>query len=217
MGAHCSAEAAFEILPPVKLLLTGDYHVTVNERYKLPSGRLRVISPGSTNLRSINEPERKYLFILYDDATLAEELIPSRRKIEAEIRDAIALDEFIGSWPALLENIRNDSAGLPEQIRLPLLWLRYSAEMPEAYSRVADMAGDDAEIFRKELPAGGDGPVIERFERDKAVTHGLIGCLSLLVEADSDDFNALRELLTSPDPAETLADFARKRGVDFET
>jgi len=210
MGENCSAEGSFADVPPVPLLLTGDFHTTIDAQY----GKLRVLSPGSTSLRSVNEPADKHFFVLYDNGEVVTETIPTRQKLEVSVYDENELALFLDEWPITKHRLQEASAGLPDNLQLPIVWFKYSFDLLDVYEKVSSVIGADAEIFRKELQIAREQQVIERFERDSAVADGLVGCLLLLVE-DKDDFTVLRDLLVSTDQAETLAAIAHERGIEL--
>jgi len=218
MGIQCAAEASFSQIPGTgKLLFTGDYHFNMDAVYDGRDDPLRVISPGSTNIRAINEPGDKYFYVLYDNGEFEACSIPSRLKQEVRVRDAQEVSDFCSNWPMLHQDMMDISATLPEELRYPLLWLKYPIDMPEAFTEIEKIVDGKAEIFRKEIAADRDESVVlSRIERDTAVSSGLLSCLELLVERDSEDYGVLYELLTADDQAAALDRIREARGVPSE-
>jgi hypothetical protein len=217
MGSVCHTEGSFVDLPPGKVLFTGDYHYSVDDFYNVDGGRIRAISPGSTNLRAINEPENKYYYVLYDDGSIRQETIPTRRKLSLTCNSLDGLGEMERQWNELYQKAMDNTAGYEEHLRYPLLLFRYPSDIPQLFLALERIVDGRAEIFRKELPPT-DTVCIEvtRYDRDRAIDEGLVGCLGLLVEPNSADYAILSELLTSFEPEEVLKRLRKERGIDDE-
>lgn len=82
------------VAPYCKLLVTGDYHVAFNGSVETTAGSLRVYSPGSICLQSINEPADKSFGLLYSDLSIEEVPLSVRpaHLVQVELRDEESAD-----------------------------------------------------------------------------------------------------------------------------
>ena len=127
MGEVGKPQAAFADVPEnVKLLITGDYHDAIITKHN----KLTVISPGSTHMRSISEPENKSVVLM----TLGEsEKQPIQLKqIPLQSRPCIRLDLTKPSFSSkqVISYLTNwkHTVDLPEEIQTPLLFVQYNEE-----------------------------------------------------------------------------------------
>ena len=117
MGDKAAFEGSFEQVP-TETMFTGDFHklrdmeVTGSKMQKL-----RVISPGATNMRAMGESSRKYYMLLHDDGSWHRKRIPTRPYGEFDLDNVQMLDAFEK------ENADYGTGGmnfLHDQIRLSL-------------------------------------------------------------------------------------------------
>lgn len=211
MGPQRGSEGSFTQLPDCKVYFTGDFH----EMRVTRQGNSTIISPGSTNLRKINEPAKKYYFVLYDNNSWEAKLIPTRQRVDFSVRNERQLEKFLSDWSATHDKLQAEAAKLPVELHRALLWLKYDPELPDILPRVEAAIGGEVELFRRELPPSRDDAdvVIERAERDRAVENGLIGCLPLVVPQDNEDYGVIRNLLDAEDPSVVIDELRKQRGL----
>lgn len=92
MGALGEVSLAHVLSP--KMIIVGDYHKNIEKDiYTLRGHNCRVISPGSTHIRAIDEQPDKYYYVVNDDLTYKRYRIPTRR--------VVVLDKLTGESDAL--------------------------------------------------------------------------------------------------------------------
>jgi DNA repair exonuclease SbcCD nuclease subunit len=162
MGSVAVTQGSFSDVPPnVDLLITGDYHVHC-ERNR---GNLRVLSPGSTHLRSVSEPPEKSLFLL--------ELVPDGQhnvvSLELPTRKFILMDllsvpddELTNQETTaairelLLERLHaaeKEAAAdeLPPQLLAPIVYFKYYRSAAELVNQLSRYIEDRAHVFYRAI------------------------------------------------------------------
>jgi DNA repair exonuclease SbcCD nuclease subunit len=212
------------LIPFAKLLILGDFHRTRILKVQGATGQaLTVISPGSTNMRSIDEPSDKYVFLIKKDLTFDRVQIPTRPKLESIIETEEDLKAFcrIGG---ICDWTHKDAteAGVPEHISKPLVWVKFNPDLQLAYQRIRDAVGDHGHLFtapisqekqeEESLPAGDENEEMAMAREMEDI--GPLACLPLRVNKEEDPaaFSLLQRLLTEPDPQAVLAE-ERKRYI----
>ena len=129
----------------IQLALVGDYHKY--EDRLIGNGptdehKLHVISPGSIALQSIDEPEHKHFIVVHDDLAVKRVRLQTRPVYRQRLLTGDDLDRFVLETVICLQR-ENEYIRLPEEIRKPILEIRYTANLPEAYKRLKSATGDD--------------------------------------------------------------------------
>ncbi len=122
-------------VPSAKMIITGDRHL---HGCIVLKNKVVVLSPGSINLQSIDEPNRKYVYIVYEDMSYASHMIRTRPVIywNAETREE--LDNLLKS-PSLDKDLKSfymDQLQYPEEIRTPILSFKISPELIDQTDRI---------------------------------------------------------------------------------
>ena len=208
MGGITTAEMSFAQVPHARLLVVGDYHEHRRELYKGAQGQdLQVLSPGSTNMRKIDEPPDKKFFVVYDDLSFKSVRLATRPVVRQEVLSPEMLDMFVENIRAELKEITSLSK-LPETLSKPLVWVRYRADVPDAYPRIKSAVGEWGHLFTKIITPKDDPEKIEGEETYEEVEElGLVGCLPLIVDETEEPevFQLCRRLLESDAPQSALA------------
>jgi len=153
MGRVRSCEGALRDVPKVKMVITGDFHR--HDRFKINAadGRdLVIVSPGSTNMRTLDEDPHKYFYVLYDD--LSVESVPlktrhvyrTRFASEAEVTEALLAVQELG-YPHAKQYV--DTSGLPSEIQKPIWDVEFYETVPDVEKRVMLVAGNKFHVFVK--------------------------------------------------------------------
>lgn len=152
MGELAQCQGRLADIPHVSCVVTGDFHETHELEVRGTDGRkFTVISPGSTCLQSINEPEDKHFFTIDDNMNIERHDLRSRIRIKTQLLITTEdLDELIASLPDLLAKARRDARDLDEQLQKPLLWVHYLHKLTDTTARVRKVVGDNAFIFFRE-------------------------------------------------------------------
>lgn len=220
MGEECKPQGSFADVPEnVRWLITGDYHEHICQKY----GQLTVLSPGSTHLRSISEPEDKYVFFfdIPDEAggeiKISSWPLMTRRKIEI---DAVKNPDFkdvkqqIEGWLALVDEY-NQEHNLPEELRKPLMRLTYRQADVDLSNKVIKFVADRAHLFFKQVKQVSadelEPQLAQHMEASERV--GMINCLDTYVDkADKPLTHGLAtKLLQAPDPEQALHHWVKER------
>lgn len=220
MGDITSPELSIGSVPYAKLLIVGDFHEHKVLAARNRQGRnLRVLSPGSTNLRNIAEELPKRFFVLHDDLSVRSIKITSRPFLEVKIYLDEELDSFVEEIAGRLEQIANPA--LPEHLQVPILRVHYRIDIPNAYYRIAAAVSALAHLFTKELL-----PPTDETEEEAAVSAyqqeikelGLKGCLPLALDCEDEPgpYRMLERLLNTDEPKMTIATLREEYGLGEE-
>lgn len=148
-----TTHADLAMIPHVKWVLVGDYHVCTVERAVGASGQeLLALSPGSTNSRAVNEPLEKYvlrLSIASNGLVWEKVALRSRPQQNFVIQTPEDLETVVSIAPTQATILRAQAAQplgdlppLPEELRKPVAWVKFAEDLPDAYPRLAQAFAD---------------------------------------------------------------------------
>lgn len=200
------------VITGAELVVNGDIHVSVYKTLTNSSGgKFRLLSPGSTNLRAIDETPLKRYYLMYEDLSVREQLLRTRLLWTSQPLlepDAFAehMEHII---PATLERLDETamSQELPEEIATPILWLTLHESLVRegAQPKLLKAFGQRAHLFFRELVEETEATVVRRKERQRIRKDGVMGCVDLLVpDKSSRLYKQLIRLLSTPDSSEEL-------------
>lgn len=135
-----------DIVPPGKLLLTGDYHKRLTMQLPTDRGVITVHSPGSTCMQAIDESEHKFVTMLVVDET-------------ATGREVKLVDVPLLSRPCDRVKVANEEQfaqlllKYPGASTKPILHVTYPDGIDNAFTRMVSMLGNKAYLFIKCLSA----------------------------------------------------------------
>ncbi len=178
------------------IVLTGDYH----KHLVTQVDGLRVYSPGSTCLQSIDEPREKAFFVLYDDLSVESVPLKTRSVFDHVVKSGDDLEALLAAVPGLLE----PRADLPAEMQKPVLYVQ-CVELDQAFRRVAGAVKDRAFLFWKPLLGDANDVFYDEREAALAVPRGLEGCLPLVAPAGGPVHATVLRLLRAPDKKQELA------------
>jgi DNA repair exonuclease SbcCD nuclease subunit len=209
MGGITVAEMNLTQVPYAQLVVVGDFHEHKILRLNGFHGQgMRVLSPGSTNMRKIDEPPLKRFFVVHEDLSVKSVRIVTRPFAKQEILSEDMLAEFVTRIRGELKDLTEESK-LRNGLDKPLLRVSYRSDLENAYSRIAAAVGDWAHLFTKVIqpPRETDGDNSGEETYEEVADLGLVGCLPLLVdEAEEPDvYNLCHLLLSTDSPAAALA------------
>lgn len=215
MGNVGRPECTIADIHHVRDVLTGDFHVTtIVEGLNAQGQRARLISPGSTCLRSVTEASDKHFYEVQVGEQGPEDISRFKfvtrnlrtRPIKAYVvKEQAELDRLCCGQ--LLQDINAMAVGLPENIRKPIVRIKYDSALPDAYLRFSTSVGDAAHLFCD--------PIVEKARAaPKSVNTGtdLVSAVVEILGEDSPHAEIARALLGSEDPAAEL----EKRFVRFQ-
>ena len=211
MGDVAAPQGSFSDVPVVSVVLTGDYHKCLSLKTRGKGGqRLTAYSLGSTCMQEVSEPCDKYFGVLGDDLKLRKVRLRSRPKVEGPtLLDEGSLAEFVAGLPGLLDEVYDENADLPAEVRTPLLRFTYAHTLPDAPRRVRKAAAGRAVVFDKEVPPE---PASRVFAASKEAVFTLEGCLPLLVspKREADLYELALTAVQADDPEAALRAWARR-------
>ena len=188
-------------LPGLGLLITGDLHES-----RLEDDSLRVLSPGSTCMQSISEPEEKYTYLLSSlggSLEISKSALLGRPFIDwpffwtvADIEDCIR--EYYTVYEVSQSHAEQHS--IPQEICTPLVRFQYDHSLSGDMHRLEKLVGDSGHIFWKEHSP-------KTSEEQEAIASGKnVTMESLLksVECGKDVRQLAERLLSGGDPSEEL-------------
>ena len=201
MGAKIG-QASFMDVPHVRCVLTGDYHKHLSWVGEGKDGQpLTVLSPGSTCMQAIDEPEDKKIFLLYDDLTYCSLSLPCRRVYRVRLETADELERWLAEE---MESIRYQK-GVPDSIARPIVHVLYHPQITDVYKILTSRIGDRGHVFLQPLVVK---PVSFSVTADESelrpIKRGLEGSLDNRCVVGSPTHQRARRLLACADPAEEI-------------
>ena len=199
-------------------VFTGDFHENKELLVENVFGNsTRVISPGSTNIRRINESPKKYAYILYDDLSWERFSIPTRYLLRYEIYKEADLDKAEADIPVQLETTvveHNLSLGLPEQLQAPIIDVKYSDKVDNVWSRLNKVCGKDSHLFLRVVAASDDDDLsVEQQQFQEILDEGPEACLQLLLDSDADIYKLGLRFIQSQNFEEEILAARGERGL----
>lgn len=176
----------------VKAVLMGHVHIPDCRKW---NGVLYV-NPGSTEMKSSNEPQDKYFCVLDTETWEAAPVpIETRKVVGVEIVDEASLAEL----RRVLEEEAKNSADLP-MVKRPFYQIIADDSVDDGYKRIAAIVHDTGAIARivmRSSRARDLAPVVDRKES--------VATLESAIEArfpkESDEAKLISSMLHSPDPS----------------
>jgi DNA repair exonuclease SbcCD nuclease subunit len=194
----------------VKLVVLGDNHACIE--YKDSRG-IRFMYNGSTCMQSLAEhPDKKFTVVYLDSKgqpTFKREPCVVRKFLDFDVRsnvDLVNITQYL-SDPTVL-----DTKGVPDDIKTPLVRVKYSPSVADVANRLYEVIGDSAHLWIQPYPTN-KSPV-ELASIDSQEEFSPATALKALVnkEVNPDLYNFCLELLTE-DPKATLNQWRDKLGV----
>ena len=126
------------------MVLTGDYHVQLTEKCEGGDGPVTAHSPGSTAMQAINEPEDKYFGVLNDDGVVAFVKLRTRPVLRYLLTGDEELEDFCRTIAPAIDQV---SAAAASQVKKPIVQVKYSELLANAYERVNAAVGSAGFLF----------------------------------------------------------------------
>lgn len=166
MGNITSPQGLLCNLPgQVRTVLTGDFHQHITKKIRNVDGEeMRVLSPGSTCMQEISEPDLKYFFVLMHDGTVESHELYARPVIRSDIMTmADDVDMFVEDIGSRIEKMIDES----EFPGKPLIHVKYAANLADVKQRVTRVVDDRAHVFLKEIPPDKEDVMRRRERREE--------------------------------------------------
>ena len=208
MGDNVVCEGSFDQVP-TKTMFTGDYHKFMDvELTGSKMQKLRVISPGATNIRAMGESSHKYYMLLDDEGCWHKKRIPTRPYGEMDVFDESDLEALAKDWPRKFVNLQKASKeriqltshrDLPDDLLKPIYRIIHPDHL-SVKKAVQQAIGKDAFIFYKRTRTETEEKKQRRIDRRVVLDRGVNGCLPLAISREDKRFKPLARLLNSPNP-----------------
>ena len=155
MGDIAKPQGSFADVPHVKFLFTGDYHKTVIQGFVGKDGQLiKVVSPGSTHMRAINEPPDKYFITFWDNGAVKKVKLKSRPVMNwSPMATSEELEAFLAEFDKTLEATLAENPDLPESLQKPMLRITYASRLEDAPRRIKRKVDGRALLYWDEVPS----------------------------------------------------------------
>lgn len=207
MGSRCVTDGSQKEVPYASMLLTGDFHKTRQDLVVTNDGRhMVVISNGSTCLQEISEPLPKYFHCIGTDSgslqALAQPLL-TRERLEFNLMTPADLVQFEQQIQQVYSR-----PGMPSEIALPVVKIRYSEAIEGIYSRLIELAAPEDRLFLEPVPLQREEIVVDYNAAPLGAFDGLTNAIVSLAAGDQQLATDARRLLAAADrPAELEAMF----------
>jgi DNA repair exonuclease SbcCD nuclease subunit len=196
MGDVGKPQACFDDVPSnIKLLITGDYHDTICRKHN----DMIVLSPGSTHLRSLSEPQDKNVFIVTLTDDIKVDIVPllSRRlytinKFDTDV--LVKIQQCLeGNEQYVTEN------DIPEEIRTPIIYCIHNKDQSDLVQMCNQAYQDKAHLFYKVIKDNGEEISVDEFSEYQKLT--LQSCLDNFIDKNRDPeaYNLALAFLSSPE------------------
>lgn len=201
MGDIGRTECALTDVRHVQTVIAGDYHVTRTVEGTNADGKpIRLLSPGSTCMQDISESAEKFFFVIAKSAA-GLEFVPqplrTRPFRKYVIQTQEQLDEFCaGQFLRDLAEIEDNT--LPEEIRKPLVRVRFNKDLPDAFLRITTAGANLAHMFCDVITERQEsGPKPARRDSTK---NDLLQALADVLGDDTDAYKLAQEILHADNP-----------------
>lgn len=200
MNGGGSADTGVQELSPildrlgVKAVLMGHVHIPDCRRW---NGVLYV-NPGSTEMKSVNEPKDKYYFVLDTNTWEAEPCqLETRRVVQVEVEDEEGL---LRLQERMTREAKDRADGREDVESAPFYQIIADDSVTDVFDRLSGTVHDTGSISRiviRSSKARDVAPVVDRSESVST----LEGAIEARFPADSAEAKLIKSLLHSPEPS----------------
>ena len=191
-------------VPGLELLITGDLHESRLESYKTIK---HILSPGSTCMQSIAEPEDKFMYWLQQAEDSSLEIVRDKLVTRQVFRYQITNQDEHAEF---LKDVADYQKNIDPMEWKPLAHIRYSADVVSPGS--IENCCNKMEVFLKELsPLNADDSGYLREKIEEGIVFTLESLLSEQEDISDDVRNLAERLLSSPEPENVLLSWYEER------
>jgi predicted phosphodiesterase len=210
MGTLPGVEGQLEDCP-APVVLTGDLHQHKTVKLKREDGStLRVFSPGSTCMQSIDEPPEKAFWELEFNRN---KLVDYKSvKLITRPFHTFSLDD-IGGLDDLCEDAKEGNFyddDIPEVVRTPIIHVDYPDNLPDVYDRLMTAFDNQAHVFLSPRPTGSKVVRIEKTKDRVGQRTSLLSFLERATPKGSDEYRLCRRLLEIAESKNAVLDELKK-------
>lgn len=210
MGEHIGGACSFSQVPHVKCIMTGDFHSHLCTHSKGANGQdIQVISSGPPYMKTINEEDQKYCYLMYDDLSVVSIPIKGRKVY----RFVLNKDTDVAAFLRKIDEIDPKPKDLPEELVKPIVNVKYDRSLPDVYKEIVRACNNNFHLFAEPLPH--NLPEMEEADKTKhadTISKGLAGNLPQYHKPNTLEYKIARQLLSSTDdPPHVLEDLEGKQ------
>lgn len=204
MGDIGRTECELTDVHHVPVVLSGDFHVTqVAEGVNAQGRPIKMLSPGSTAMQDMGEQPEKFFFVICEhegQIVFAPKKLITREAKTYVVKDVETLDALCaGGFTRDIEHMvmTVQAKGGHEDIRKPLVKVKFDKRLPDAFMRITTAIGESAHLFCEALTDRVSSRPVQ--SRD-AVKNDLLTATADLLEGNIDAYNLAAALLRADDP-----------------
>jgi hypothetical protein len=215
MGSRGEADADLNGIPRGATLLTGDFHEHGERNFIREDGScLKIFSPGSVCMQSINEEPNKAFWVLgRDENNVIQGLsvpYPTRPFIDYTILDPQALETLLSvdlDRDLARAERKAEADGLAGHLRTPLVRVVIDPNLPDVFARIHAAAKGRCHLFPSLIgkPKTPNGHVSAPLVTASGTANPL-ELLSEIAAPGSTDHTLLKRLFESPDPRREIVE-----------
>lgn len=160
MGGR-SVEGKLANFKNAELVISGDYHRRVSKTVDRENGKtLRVLSPGATHMRKINEPTTHSAAVLHDDLSVKWVNLRSRRVLRVTLDSEESIETLLRTASKTIADITEEAIdkGLPSDLVTPLLIVTDTSNLVGVEPRIQQTVGLHAHVFYRGGKSSKDDP-----------------------------------------------------------
>lgn len=216
MGGVGRTECELTEVHHVQTILAGDFHVTkIAESVNAQGKPIKMLSPGSTAMQDMGETPEKFFFVIGRIPTTGGiQFVPVKIKTRGLISYRVETQDELDDLCAgrLVREIHGaisdaERDGLPEEIRKPLVRIKFDKQLPDAYLRIVTCVGELAHLFCEAITEKAQRQAVSA--RD-VVKNDLLTAVSDLIGDTDGSYKLAEALLSAEDPAREIDVLFRK-------
>lgn len=221
MGAVGRTECELTDVHNVQTVLAGDFHITKTVESVNAQGRpIRMLSPGSTAMQDIGETPEKFFFVVAKDAddkfVFQPQQLKTRPFLKYTVETQEELDELCSGnlVQALTKAVETAAAtGIPAHIQKPLVRIKFSKQLPDAWLRLTTAVADFAHVFCDPIAGNSSIKTTRAVDTTK---NDVLSALETLLGANSVAYKLAAAVYNAEEPAKEIDVLFQRHMEEFE-
>lgn len=205
----------------VQHVLAGDFHITKTVESVNAQGQpIRMLSPGSTAMQDIGETPEKFFFVVAKDAddkfVFQPQQLKTRPFLKYTVETQEELDELCSGnlVQALTEAVEiAAAAGIPAHIQKPLVRIKFSKQLPDAWLRLTTAVADFAHVFCDPIAGNSSIKTTRAVDTTK---NDVLSALETLLGANSVAYKLAAAVYNAEEPAKEIDVLFQRHMEEFE-
>jgi len=209
MGTVGRTECELTDVHHVRTVLAGDFHITKTvEGVNAQGQSIRMLSPGSTAMQDIGETPEKFFFVVARDADNKFVFQPQQLKTRPFLKYTVETQEELDELCSgnLVRAITDatavaTSAGIPAHIQKPLVRIKFSKQLPDAWLRLTTAVADAAHVFCDPIAGNSSVKTARAVDTTK---NDVLSALETLLGANSAAYKVAAAVYNAEEPAKEI-------------